>query len=321
MVGKVIVKMVKYLLILFAIGFTAAFAFWFGQTLYLTFWDIPHEVEVPNLIGEDAIVASNKLKEKGLVLTITDSRYQDRYAANTIIKQDPPGGIMARQGREVLAIISLGPEMTDVPDLMGLSIRDSQVLLSNSKLRLGNVAKTKRAFKEPGEILNQNPKAGEKVRRGSEVNIQINEGDEPMVKVPNLIGSKHTDVENTLKKNNLLLGTIVWVWQDYIPKGEVIRQIPNPGSMAQPRTAVEVKISAGQRGLDLNLKQKDLVIFAPKGEGLQTIKVRQVDSLGNKVIYEGQHAPGGRISLTINSWGDTEIQIYHNTKMANRMRF
>ena len=135
------------------------------------------------------------------------------------------------------------------------------------------------------------------------------------------MGKKVDEVEDILKKKTLQIGTVVWVWHDYIPKGEIIRQIPNPGSLAQPRSNVDLKLSAGQRGLELNLKQRKLIFFAPKGQGLQTIRVKQLDALGDKVIYEGQHAPGGKITLTVHCRGDTEIQIYHNTKLAKRIRF
>ncbi|MCE1248480.1 MAG: PASTA domain-containing protein [Firmicutes bacterium] len=321
MTGKIVLKAVKTLLLVFALVLTVAFSFWFGQTLFYTFWNVPAEVEVPNLIGEDAAVADNKLKEKGLSLKITDSKYQEKYASNTIITQDPPGGIMVRKGREVLAVVSLGPELMEVPDLKGMSVRDSKVLLSNSKLKLGKTKTINDNKKEPGEILEQNPPAGEMVRKGTAVTLDVNKGDEPMIKVPNLVGTKIEDVNKKLEDSTLDLGTVVWDWNDNIPRGEIIRQIPNPASMVQPRTQVDVKISAGQKGFDLNLKQKTLVFFAPKGEGLQTIRVRQVDSLGDKVIYEGQHAPGGKITLTVHCWGDSELQIYFNTKLAKRIRF
>ena len=320
MVGKILVKTIKVLLLLFALGFTVAFSFWFGETMYKTFWSVPIEVEVPNLIGEDATVADNKLKERNLRLRITDSRYQEKFPSNTIIKQDPPGGILVRKGREVLAVVSLGPELMEVPNLKGYSLRETKVLLSNNKLKLGKVTNVNKDG-EPGEVLAQKPGAGDKVRRGTKISLMVNQGDEPMVKIPNLVGMNIKEVGTVLKKETLGVGTVVWVWHDYIPRGEVIRQIPNPGSMVQPRTKLDFKVSAGQKGFELNLKQKTLVFFAPKGEGLQTIKVKQVDSLGDKIIYRGQHAPGGKISLTVHCWGDSEIQIYYNTKLVKRIRF
>jgi serine/threonine-protein kinase len=319
--GKIVLKTIKTLLLVFVVVLTIAFSFWFGQTLYNTFWNVPSEVEVPNLIGEDAAVADNRLKEKGLSLKITDSKYQEKYASNTIIKQDPPGSIMVRKGREVLAVVSLGPELMEVPDLKGMSVRDSRVLLGNSKLKLGKTKTITQSKREPGEIVEQNPPAGEMVRKGTSINLEVNKGDEPMIKVPNLIGVQVKDVRKKLEDTTLDLGTVVWVWHDDIPRGDIIMQIPNPASMVQPRSQVDIKVSAGQKGFDLNLKQKTLVFFAPKGEGLQTIRVRQVDALGDKVIYEGQHAPGGKITLTVHCWEDAELQIFFNTKLAKRIRF
>ena len=321
MFGKIVIKTVKVLLLLFLAGFTLAFSFWFAQRMYKTFWDLPQEVEVPNVIGEDATVADNALKTKGLNLRIVDSKYQDKYPSNTIIKQEPPGGIMVRKGREVMAVVSLGPELMEVPNLKGLSLRDSKVLLGNNKLRLGKVTKVTKSFAEPGEILAQKPFPGAKVKKGAGINLMVNKGDEPMVKVPNLVGATVPESDNKLEKKTLQLGTIVWEWHDYVPKGQVFRQIPNPGSMVQPRTRVDLKVSGGQKGFDLNLKQKTLVLFAPKGEGLQTVKVRQVDTFGERTVYEGKHAPGGKVVLTVHCWGDTEIQIYNNTKLVKRIRF
>jgi len=321
LVGKILIKTIKILLLLFVAGFTIAFSFWFGENLYRTLWSVPKEVEVPNLIGEDANVADNMLKEKNLILNITDSRYQEKFPSNTIIKQDPPAGILVRKGREILTVVSLGPELMEVPNLQSTSLREARVLLSNNKLKIGKVTKTTKSLREPGEILAQKPYPGARVKKGTSVNISINRGDEPMVKVPNLVGEKIKDVSSQLKRKTLGIGTVVWVWHDYVPKGKVFRQIPNPKSLVQPRTKIDFKVSAGQRGFELNLKQRTFVLFAPKGEGLQTIKIRQIDALGDKVIYQGQHAPGGKLVLTIHCWGDSEIQIYHNTKLVKRVRF
>ncbi len=319
--GKILIKTIKMLLLFFLAGFTFAFSFWMAQRIYTNFWDLPQEVEAPNIIGEDATVADNLLKTKGLNLRIIDSKYQDNYPSNTIIKQDPPGGIMVRKGREIIAVVSLGPELMDVPNLKGLSMRDTEVMLGNNKLRVGNVTEVNKPFAEPGEVMAQKPFPGSRVHRGASVNLMVNKGDEPMVKVPNLVGKTVTETDELLSKDTLQVGTVVWEWHDYIPRGQVFRQIPNPGSMVQPRTPVDLKVSGGQRGFDLNLKERTFVLFAPKGEGLQTVKVRQVDTFGDRMVYEGKHAPGGKVALTVHCWGDTEIQIYNNTKLVKRIRF
>lgn len=320
MVNRSIVRVFKVLVLIFIAGFTLTFSFWLGQRFYAIFWDLPREVEVPNLIGEDASEADRSLRELGLVLRIIDSRYQEKYPSNTIIKQDPPSGILVRKGREILAVVSLGPELMEVPNLKGQSIRESEVLLGNSRLSKGKINRVTDKFAEPGEVLKQNPSPGKYVKAGTAVNLTVNKGDEPMEKVPNLVGLKISEINKKLASGTLQLGTVLWEWHDYIPKGEIVRQIPNPGSLVQPRTKIDIKVSAGQKGFDLNLKQKTLVIFAPKGEGLQTIKVRQVDDLGDKQIYEGKHAPGGKVELTVHCWGDSELQIYYNTRLVKRIR-
>ncbi|MFP4497537.1 MAG: PASTA domain-containing protein [Vulcanimicrobiota bacterium] len=321
MVKKIMVKTLKILLLIFLVGFTLAFSFWFGQKIYAVFWELPPEVEVPGLVGEDANVADNSLKEKELTLRIVDSQYNDDFPSNTIIEQNPVPGIMVRKGREISVVVSLGPELTDVPNLKGLSMRDSEVLLGNNRLKVGNVTEVKKGRHEPGEVLEQNPWPGKKVKVGSKVNVMVNEGDDPMIKVPNLVSKNIKDIEKALHKESLKMGTVIWVWQDYVSKGEVIRQLPNPGSMVQPRTPIDVVVSAGQKGFELNLKQKELVFFAPKGEGLQTIKVKQVDNLGDKVIYEGKHAPGAKVVLVTHCWGDAEIQLFYNTRLVRRIKF
>jgi serine/threonine-protein kinase len=320
LVGKIIVRTVKTLILIFIIGFTLAFSFWFGHRIYTSFWDIPAEVEVPELVGEDASVADNSLKDKGLALRIIDSQYQEKYPSNTIIRQDPPGGIMVRQGREVLAVISLGPELMDVPNLKGESVRESKIILGNSKLKLGKVTKVDKKDAEPGQVLGQNPHPGEKIKKGALVRLMVNKGQEPMCKVPNLMEGKASAISEKLKDTTLELGTIVWEWNDKVAKGDVIRQIPSPGSMVQPRSKIDIKVSAGVKGNRLDVRQRNLVFFAPKGEGLQSIKVMQVDDIGEFAIYEGRHAPGGKVNLTVYSLGDSEIQVYYNTKLVRRIR-
>jgi eukaryotic-like serine/threonine-protein kinase len=320
-VSKIVVKTVKLLVLFFIVGFTLTVSFWFGQKMYAVFWELPGEVEVPDIMGEDAAVGDNLMKDKGLVLRIVDSQYHDEHPSNTIIKQDPPGGIMVRKSREILAVISLGPELMEVPNLMGQSLRESQVIVGNNKLKVGKVTRVTREFAGPGEVLGQNPQPGQMVKRGSEVRLMVNQGEETMLKVPNLVGKNFKEIRKELDKLNLEVGTVSWIWSDAVYEGDIISQAPNPGSMTQPRSGINLKVSAGPRSNTLKLKQINLLFFAPKGEGLQTIRVRQVDELGERDIYEGRHAPGGKVSLTVYGWGDSEIQIYHNTKMMQIKRF
>jgi eukaryotic-like serine/threonine-protein kinase len=313
-----ILSYVKTLAIAFVTCFTLAFAGFLGWTVYQSFFKIPDEITVPNIEGKNLSEANELLKKFNLVLNVNEKQYKESIPRDEVIKQLPPPGRTVRRGREIKAVVSMGPEMVTVPDLTGMSLRECGVNLTNKRLMLGKVKTSKDKKDEAEQVLDQNPKAGEKVRKGSPVNVTINKGMATRVSTPRWEGKKLDEIRDLVGKSDFTIGRVRWVYHDYIPKGEIIRQNPQPGQLANNETPINLDVSAGQRVMEVSLKQEKVTFVVPEGAERAEVKFVLKDQRGLNDYYSGDHIPGDRVEILITSWGEAELMIYVNEKLQRK---
>ncbi len=89
-----------------------------GQTLfvYVSTGSDKVMVEVPDCIGKDKNTAIMMLSAANLTYNIIDEEYNDTYRAGMIIKQSIQAGTEVEEGREIILVISKGPDPNTVPD-------------------------------------------------------------------------------------------------------------------------------------------------------------------------------------------------------------
>jgi serine/threonine-protein kinase len=313
-----ILSYVKTLVIAFVTCFTLAFAGFLGWTVYQSFFKIPDEITVPNIEGKNLSEANELLKKFNLVLNVNEKQYKENIPRDEIVKQLPPPGRTVRRGREIKALVSLGPEMVTVPDLSGLSLREGTVTLTNKRLLLGKVKTSKDKKDEPEQVLDQNPKAGEKVRKGTNIDVTINKGVATRVSTPRWEGKKLDEIRDLVARSDFTIGRVRWVYHDYIPKGEVIRQNPQPGQLANNETPINLDVSAGQRVMEVSLKQEKVTFVVPEGSDRAEVKFVLKDQRGLNDYYDGDHIPGDRVEMLVTSWGEAELMIYVNEKLQRK---
>ena len=313
-----IISYVRTLIIAFITCFTLAFAGFLGWKVYQAFFKIPDEIAVPNIEYKNVTEANNLLKKFNLVLKIEDEQYKDTIPRDQIIKQNPPPGRTVRRGREINATVSLGPELITVPDLSGLSLRQCQMTLTNKRLLLGKVKTSSEKKDEPEQILNQNPDPGEKVKKGSTVNVTVNKGVATRASIPRFEGKQLDEVRSKIRDTEFALGKIQWVYHDYIPKGEIIRQNPQPGQLSNSGAQIDFDVSAGQRVMEVSITQEKVTFVAPESSQSMEIKFVLKDQRGLNDYYVGDHISGDKIEVMVTSWGEAELMIYVDGKLLKK---
>lgn len=164
-----------------SVGVLLGIALIFGL-LYLA-WRLttPKEVTVPYVIGMPLSQAAEVMERHGLKLRWVGEEFSDRYPAGTVVRTDPPPGQRIREGREVRAIISKGAKLVEVPNVIGLTLEEARVELEAAGLSVSDKDIVRRYDPTAplGEVLDQSPKPGEKVGRGSEVSLVVSKGPRP----------------------------------------------------------------------------------------------------------------------------------------------
>lgn len=307
----------KVAVIFVVIAASLAFGAVMGVTVYRTYFAVPDEIEVPAIQGKDFATANEILKDLGLRLRIEEGRHATKFPNRIIISQEPKPGQVVRRDREILAVVSLGPELYKVPDLQGLSLREVEKALSNNKLSLGKVTYTAKDSNRPDIVLNQKPQPRTLVHKGTKVNIQVNRGTgELKVVVPNCQGRHLAKAIPTLQKAGLELGRVVWTYSEK-PAGTVLSQSPPSGADVMRDSEVECEVSTGPTQERL-LARRKLELFLPAGDQYQKVRVMLLTSAGEEEIYRATHVAGDALALWVMGNPHDDIEIYVNDKLFMR---
>lgn len=136
-------------------------------------------------------------------------------------------------------------------DIRGMSVEDAQKAVDRLKLDLTVFAfETKQSDKKDGTILEQDVKAGDTVKRGSQINVVIaGKGDSTseMVKIPSVIGKTKSSAKSTLESAGF---SVTFEYGDYnnsVAADVVTAQSPSAKKQAAKGSTVTVTLSPGQK--------------------------------------------------------------------------
>ena len=311
---------VKVVVLTGLVGVTLWFSFAFGVTIYQSYFQVPEEVEVPAITGKEVAEAFRLLESVGLQLHVHESRHEKKIPERVVISQDPIAGRKVRKNRAILAVVSLGPELIEVPDLRGKSVRESKIILSNSRLRLGEITFKAAVDGEPEKVLHQTPGAKERVKRGEAINLQVQKGaGSAMIEMPRWTGRPLYNLEKSVVKSDLSLGEVSWVFSDFVPKGEVLSQHPDQGEQVRAKAKVALQVSAGPASKKV-FTQRKVHIEVPDGNLSQEVSVVLNNEVGASTIFKGKHMGGDEMELLVAGFSGSEIEVYINDTLARRER-
>ena len=133
--------------------FFVAFWFSFVRTIHSGIVRVP-EVTGMSLEEAQQILAQNNLE---FVLDSGLASYADEVKAGSVVHQDPRGGSTIKQGNAVRLGISLGPARAILPELIGKTIQESELILKGQGLNPGVFASLAWPGMEPGAVISQHP--------------------------------------------------------------------------------------------------------------------------------------------------------------------
>ncbi len=150
---------------------------------------------VPFVVGQREDLAVQNILEKGLQVEVHREPHET-VKVGLVFEQSPDGGVRVDKGGVVDLRVSTGPPRVEVPNVVGRSRDDAIALLTEAKLK----ARPREVFNkaEPGTVIAQAPVAGETVLQGSNVQINVSKGVQPLT-VPNVIGQQYDSAAGQLQ--------------------------------------------------------------------------------------------------------------------------
>ena len=220
-------------------------------------------VTVPNVVDKSLADATTAITGAGLVVGATTSQSSTTIAAGNVISQDPAGGTDAPSGSSVSLVLSSGPPLVAVPNVVGKTLADATTALTNAGLVLGTTTQQSSSSVPAGSVISQNPPAGGNVAKGSAVNLVVSRGP-AQVTTPNVVGLSLAAATSSLQGAGLKVGTVTNQASGSVPAGNVISQNPLAGAIVAQGSAVNLVVSSGALRGDVNgdgqVDIRDLVI-------------------------------------------------------------
>ncbi|CAM5565743.1 Stk1 family PASTA domain-containing Ser/Thr kinase [Streptomyces pilosus] len=93
-------------------------------------------VDVPDVAGDELRDARAELEEAGLKVKVAAERVNSEHDAGEVARQSPAPGRQAAEGDTVTLTLSKGPEMIEVPDVVGDSVDDARERLEGAGFRV-----------------------------------------------------------------------------------------------------------------------------------------------------------------------------------------
>ncbi len=170
-----------------------------------------------------------------------------------------------------LKYLNIQSQFIQVPNIVNTEINSASQILSNFSLKLEISGKINDDNFPANYIIEQNPSQNTKVIKGSTIYVKINEiSQKNFITIPNFIGLEIEEVKKIVKSLNLDVGLINEEFNDFFPKGKVIRQYPDAGAQVELDSKINLTIS----------NDKQLIII-PDVKGYDFISAKNsIEALG-----------------------------------------
>ncbi len=204
----------------------------------------PVMVTVPNVVGETQAAAEATLITAQLTVGAITAQASDTVPAGTVISQAPVAGTEVEKASAVTLVVSTGPALVSVPNLVGQTQAAAAAAISAAQLTLGAVTPASSDTVPAGQVISQNPLAGASVAKGSAVNLVVSSGP-ALVTVPNVVGQTQAAATAAITSVGLSVGIVTQQSSDTILAGSVVSQTPVGGTSVAAGTPVDLIVSTG----------------------------------------------------------------------------
>lgn len=284
-------------------------------------------VTVPNISNLPITEASLLLTKQGLDLGRQEQVPHPTIPKYYVIAQRPEAGRVVRMGRKVYPTVSMGTQFLTTPNLINKPLNDARQDITESRFRLGTVARI--PHKSPRDsVIAQDPPPGGNIPNEGAINLLISAGtDRRSAFMPDIRGKNMQEIANALTPYAVVLipnivdipGALedVALNQDPPPdtliyEGQVVTYDVKPsGAVALPDARQQAEV---RHVLDYDWYDKD-------------VRVEVIDRGGNRKVvwskppvFDDQsrltYVAGSAIRIPITYIGELTVEIYINNTLV-----
>jgi len=308
-------KGLRNLIILISVFVVFATAVAGGVYLAWDRWMDVDEVKVPDVVGMNIEDAKVRLKELKLNTVIEDSRYDEAVPADFVISQVPPAGTSRKVNSDIELIVSLGPDLGTVPDVIGKDLREAGIILESAGFTIGDNVYEYDPIVPEGMIIRHDPPAGSTLDKGMPVTVVISQGPSPTITVPDIVGFDYKEAESLIKAAGLNIGLIIEAVSEAYPKGTVMAQTPIAGTEVDSGSLVDLKVSTTAQSMGAGSgegsKKFEVSYTVPKETWIQEVVMKVNDTYGSRIVFGPKSLKSGEgVVQMVEVFGGGRIEVW-----------
>ncbi|HEY4654511.1 MAG TPA: PASTA domain-containing protein [Cyclobacteriaceae bacterium] len=187
-------------------------------------------ITVPNIEGMSYDRLEEFLGDRNLRWEVSDSSYSEKYPPLTVLKQFPHAGSKVKENRKIfISINRINPPTVPMPNLVDRSVTNAEAVLRSNELKRGKIELVSGPFLNVVQGMKFDGRKiedGERIPKGSVVDLVVMDGGTNDIQAPNLIGYTLEDAKIPIFGSNLNLGSIHLVGDTTNADPVVLKQKP-----------------------------------------------------------------------------------------------
>jgi eukaryotic-like serine/threonine-protein kinase len=200
----------------------------------------------PDIRGKNVDEAKQLVQSKGLSLSVMKYERRNDVPYNHITVQKPEANISIRKGRIVLVMVSEGPELIQVPKLVGQSVEAAEEILKSIKLEIEKTILV--PSDKVGKVIVQIPGEGENVTEGKNgVILFVGTEEKRLYVMPDVKGLDLAELTNEMEKKGIKYrATYIYGRGDYFSRSKSALETSVPSRTIFKRSdEIEIRVPNG----------------------------------------------------------------------------
>jgi serine/threonine-protein kinase len=280
-------------------------------------------VIVPDLVGKDVLVGLEMLSDLGLNTRVKGTRYDDYVPQHYVIEQDPEPGSAIKRGRDVKIQVSRGPESIIMPNLFGLSLQQSRILLTENGLCQGVVSRMQNRLHPAGQVMAHFPPPNATVSRKMCVDLLVSQGASPSsIAMADLKGFTLETAIRRLEQLQLNVGHIRGIHTNDAPLETVVAQTPIAGSRVMVGSLVDLRVNQlpSSQHIDSRRPANAMELYRftlDNGFLNRRVQVKLSQAYFSINLFDDFMHPGQEIWLLIPKSGNPSVLVYVDGQLVD----
>lgn len=230
---------------------------------------------LPTLTNRTVAAAQSAIRDLNQNIEISNE-YSSDIAQGRIIRSEPGAGSLVFSGASLKLVVSLGPELKTVPNLLGKNLAEATIEITKAGFVFGGADAW---FNDTpaGNVFDYTGSDSKKIAAGSSINLKVSLGP-----IPSVAGITQDAAVTLLTAAGLKVDSVKTEYSDSVPAGQVISLVP----LSQPlgeNGSVEITVSKGSDRVTMPKVVGETIAAAQSAlKSLGLVVVVDTDKLSSK---------------------------------------